>query len=48
LGRWRIEGKGPTFHRFGRRVVYGRQDLGTWAEAQRRQSTSEQPNGARS
>jgi Helix-turn-helix domain len=43
LGRWRIEGSGPPFRKFGRRVVYDRADLIAWADAQRRQSTSERP-----
>jgi Helix-turn-helix domain len=41
LGRWRIEGCGPHYRKFGRRVVYARCDLIAWTEAQRRQSTSE-------
>jgi Helix-turn-helix domain len=41
LGRWRMEGRGPPFRKFGRRVVYERADLSAWAEAQRRASTSE-------
>jgi excisionase family DNA binding protein len=41
LGRWRIEGRGPRFAKFGRRVLYGRSDLIAWSEAQKRQSTSE-------
>jgi Helix-turn-helix domain len=40
LARWRIEGCGPPFRKFGRRVLYARADLISWAEAQRRQSTS--------
>jgi Helix-turn-helix domain len=40
LGRWRIEGRGPPFRKFGRRVVYAREELIAWAEAQRRESTS--------
>jgi excisionase family DNA binding protein len=40
LGRWRIEGRGPAFRKFGRRVVYAREDLMAWAETQRRESTS--------
>jgi len=42
LGRWRIEGHGPAFRKFGRRVVYAREDLDAWAVSQRRQSTSEE------
>jgi hypothetical protein len=41
LGRWRIEGCGPAYRKFGRRVVYAHADLSAWAEAQRRASTSE-------
>jgi hypothetical protein len=40
LARWRIEGYGPPFRKFGRRVVYGNDDLLTWAERQSRSSTS--------
>lgn len=42
LARWRTEGRGPTFRKFSRRVVYSRDDLLAWAENQRRQSTSQQ------
>jgi predicted DNA-binding transcriptional regulator AlpA len=42
LGRWRIEGHGPRFAKFGRRVLYARSELLAWARAQTRQSTSEQ------
>lgn len=41
MERWRLEGNGPPFRRFGRRVVYARADLMDWAENQRRTSTSE-------
>jgi excisionase family DNA binding protein len=41
LGRWRIEGKGPPFRKFGRRVLYATADLIAWGEAQKRVSTSE-------
>jgi hypothetical protein len=40
LGRWRIEGCGPAYRKFGRRVVYAHADLMAWAEGQRRASTS--------
>jgi hypothetical protein len=42
LGRWRIEGCGPAYLKFGRRVVYDRADIVAWAESQKRRSTSEQ------
>lgn len=41
LERFRVEGRGPAFLKLGRRVVYSRHDLLTWAEAQRHQSTAE-------
>jgi len=41
LNRWRIEGHGPPFRRFGRRVVYARADIIAWADARVRSSTSE-------
>jgi len=41
LERFRVEGRGPTFLKLGRRVVYSREDLVQWAEAQRRRSTSD-------
>ena len=41
LCRWRIEGSGPPFRKFGRRVLYERSDLVAWAQAQTRLSTSE-------
>lgn len=44
LTRWRVEGRGPSFRRFGGdirgRVLYHRDDLDTWAEMQRRISTA--------
>jgi excisionase family DNA binding protein len=41
LARWRIQGGGPAYRKFGRRVVYSRSDLTAWANGQTRQSTSE-------
>lgn len=41
LERWRIEGKGPRFHRFGRLVRYGRRDLKRYVLARSFVSTSE-------
>src|SRR5262245_28277445 len=40
MERLRLEGRGPTFHKFGRRVLYRWHDVLTWADAQRRTSTS--------
>ena len=39
--RWRVEGKGPAFRKFGKRAVYAETDLLEWSEAQRRTSTSD-------
>jgi predicted DNA-binding transcriptional regulator AlpA len=41
LERFRSEGRGPTFLKLGRRVLYTRADLVRWAEAQRRSSTAD-------
>ena len=41
LERLRVEGRGPAFLKFGRRVMYSRADLVAWAESQRRLSTSD-------
>jgi hypothetical protein len=40
LERWRVEGRGPRFRRFGRRVVYAQGDLDIWANSCAFQSTS--------
>lgn len=41
LERWRVEGTGPKFRRFGRRVVYAQHDLVEWAEANTFTSTAQ-------
>jgi hypothetical protein len=41
LEKWRLLGTGPEFMKWGRKVFYSARSLETWAEAQRRQSTSE-------
>lgn len=46
LERWRVEGRGPAFVKMGRRVVYRRDDLLTWAAQQRRTSTSDTGAGS--
>ena len=43
LDRYRVQGAGPTFHKFGNRVRYTRADLEAWAAGQRRSSTSDGP-----
>jgi hypothetical protein len=40
LERWRVEGHGPRFRRFGRRIVYAQGDLEAWANGRCFQSTS--------
>ena len=32
LSKWRCVGGGPSFRRYGRKIVYGAEDLMTWAE----------------
>jgi len=44
LERWRLEGIGPCFHKFSRKVAYAKSDVLAWADAQRRTSTSDQGN----
>ena len=41
LGRWRTEGSGPPFCKFGRAVRYERAALLDWARSRARGSTSE-------
>ena len=41
LERFRLEGRGPVYRKFGRRCLYGPADLLVWADAQRRSSTSD-------
>jgi hypothetical protein len=41
LERFRVEGRGPRFLKFGRRVMYRRADLEAWGDAQARTSTSD-------
>ena len=41
LERWRIEGKGPSYRKFGKRVTYNQTALLQWAEEQTHSSTSD-------
>jgi len=41
LERWRIEGKGPDYRKFGKRVTYSEPSLLEWAENQTHTSTSD-------
>ncbi len=40
LERWRVEGTGPRFRRVGRRIVYSKVDLESWADGRCFTSTS--------
>ncbi|MGK2872969.1 MAG: helix-turn-helix transcriptional regulator [Alphaproteobacteria bacterium] len=46
LERWRLEGTGPVYRKFGKRVLYARADIIAWADAQRRKSTSDDSHTA--
>ena len=41
LERMRVEGRGPRFRKFGRRVVYADEDVEAWADARAFSSTAE-------
>ena len=41
LERFRLEGRGPSYFKFGRIVRYRRAEVMKWAEAQLRTSTSD-------
>ncbi len=41
LAAWRVNGKGPTFVKLGRRVVYDPKAIFAWVSKNTRQSTSE-------
>ena len=43
LRYWRHLGTGPRSFRLGRRVLYRRDDLHTWIDAQRRQADNGRP-----
>ena len=43
LRYWRHLGTGPRSFRLGRRVLYRRDDLDTWIDAQRRQADNSRP-----
>ena len=42
LERWRFEGHGPKFRKFGKRVLYADDELDRWGKEQERTSTSVQ------
>jgi hypothetical protein len=46
LEKFRVIGGGPTFHKFGSRVLYCLGDLDSWAAARRRNSTSDSGQAA--
>jgi excisionase family DNA binding protein len=41
LARWRTDGTGPRFIKFGRHIRYAKKDLAAWAAANSHQSTAE-------
>ena len=41
LERWRLDGRGPEFRKFGRRVLYEQSELIEWAKSQSKRCTSE-------
>jgi hypothetical protein len=41
MERLRLEGRGPVYRKFGRRVLYQWRDVLAWADSQRRTSTSD-------
>jgi hypothetical protein len=47
LGRWRIQGVGPTYLKAGKRVLYDRAVVIAWVNEQRRQSTSDAEHAPR-
>ena len=46
LEKWRVEGRGPAFHKIGSRVFYDIRDLDAWLDSQRRKSTSDKGEAA--
>jgi hypothetical protein len=46
MERLRLEGRGPMFCKFGRRVMYRWRDVFEWADGQRRMSTSDKGEAA--
>ena len=41
LDKKRLDGRGPAYHKFGRRVLYDVKDLQEWAALNKRRHTSE-------
>ncbi|MFB8385559.1 helix-turn-helix transcriptional regulator [Microbacterium sp. NPDC055910] len=41
LSQWRKDGRGPNFHKFGRTVLYCREEVDEWIAATVRHSTSD-------
>ena len=41
LDKKRLDGNGPQYHKFGRRVIYDLSDLEAWAAQNKRRHTSE-------
>lgn len=45
LQKIRVDGRGPIFLKFGRKTLYEKADLDSWAQASRRRSTSDRGDG---
>lgn len=41
LEKWRVQGRGPSFLKFGSRVLYSESDLERYVDSQKRRSTSQ-------
>jgi hypothetical protein len=46
LDKKRLDGGGPEYHKFGRRVLYDIDDLQVWAARNKRRHTSEGARGS--
>lgn len=47
LIRWRLEGRGPRFHRIGQRVAYRQGDIDAWANQHSYATRAEELAGVR-
>lgn len=47
VNKMRLNGTGPRYLKFGRRVLYDLRDAESWAAEQARSHTSEQPEGSK-
>ena len=42
LDRFRVQGGGPVYRKFGGRVVYAIEDILKWADSRKRRNTADQ------